>query len=105
MEEKKKDISKLPATKLRGMAINIPGIEGVHGMTKQQLIEAIKAAQAIEPEKTKKAKIDIDVSAVKKQIRTLKVERDEAISNKEHARLRALRKKLKRLKRLTRAVS
>ncbi|MHC4184174.1 MAG: transcription termination factor Rho [Planctomycetota bacterium] len=105
MMAEKKDISKLPATKLREMALKIPGIDGVHGMNKQQLVEAIKAAQGKELEKPKKAKLDFDMSAMKKQIRMLKIERDEAISSKERAKLKEIREKIKRLKRLTRKAS
>jgi len=101
----KKDITKLPVTKLREIALNIPDLEGVHGMTKQQLIEAIKAAQGIEQEKPQKAKLDIDISTVKKQIRMLKAERDQAINNRERTRLKEIRKTLKRLKRITRIAS
>lgn len=104
-EKKEKDISKLPVTKLREIALNIPEIDAVHGMSKQQLIEAIRAAQGIEPERPKEAESDIDISAVKKQIRRLKIERDEALTDKERLRLKEIRKRLKRLKRLTRIAS
>ena len=104
-EKKEKDISKLSSTKLRGMALKIPEIDGVHGMTKQQLIEAIRAAHGIEPERPKEAEADIDISAVKKQIRRLKIERDGAITDKERLRLKEIRKRLKRLKRITRVTS
>jgi cell division protein FtsX len=101
----KKDLSKMSATKLREMALKIPGIDGVHAMKKEQLVEAIKAAQGTEPEKPKKTKSDFDMSAIKKQIRMLKTERDEVISSRERAKLKDIRKKIKRLKRLTRKAS
>jgi len=105
MTERKKDISKLPATKLREIALKIPGIEGVHGMSKQQLIEAIKAAQGITEEGTKREEIRQEISRLKKEIRELKVERDKAIAEKDKVRLREIRKKIKKLKRRTRLLA
>ena len=50
MEEKKgekvKDLEKLTATKLRELAMEkYPQIKGVHGMKKEELVEAIKAVE------------------------------------------------------------
>jgi protein-arginine kinase activator protein McsA len=101
----KKDIAKLPATKLREIALKIPEIEGVYGMNKQQLIEAIKAAQGLREEESKKVKSQVDISLVKKQIRNLKAERNQAIANRDRTQLKEIRKKLKKLKRITRMAS
>ena len=50
-EEKKefteKPLDKMTVTELREIALEIPGITGVHGMKKPELLEAVKAAKGI----------------------------------------------------------
>ena len=99
-----KDLSKTTASKLREIALQLGSIEGVHGMTKRQLIEAIKSAQgALAPPPDKK--IETDVKALKGQIENLKTEKKTAIVNRDRKAVKDLRKKIKRLKRTTRQAS
>ena len=53
-ESKEKPLEKMTVKGLREMAKEIPGITGVHGMKKDELIHAIKDAKSIEDEPEEK---------------------------------------------------
>jgi hypothetical protein len=104
MEEK--DLEKLTATELRELALKqYPDITGVHAMKKEELIAAIHKARGEAVKETKKkksaAKVQIDKKELKKQIRLLKTEKDKLLHGKDKKALAKVRKKIKRLKRLT----
>jgi len=104
MEEK--DLDKMTATELRDFALKeYPAITGVHAMKKEELIAAIHKARGEAVKKTKKkkaaAKVPIDKKELKKQIRLLKSEKDKLLRGKDKKALDKVRRKIKKLKRLT----
>jgi protein-arginine kinase activator protein McsA len=104
MEEK--ELEKMTATDLREFALKEhPDIAGIHAMKKEELIEAIHKARGEPSGETKKegvaGKVQIDKSELKKQIRLLKSEKEKLLPSKDQKAFAKVRKKIKRLKRLT----
>jgi hypothetical protein len=104
MEEK--ELEKMTATELRDLALKEhPDITGVHAMKKEDLMAAIYKARGEAVKETKKkkvaAKVHIDKKELKKQIRLLKTEKDKLLHGKDKKALAKVRKKIKKLKRLT----
>ncbi|MDI6754238.1 MAG: Rho termination factor N-terminal domain-containing protein [Thermodesulfobacteriota bacterium] len=104
MEEN--DLEKMTATELRDLALKKhPDITGVHAMKKEDLIKAIHQARGdvIKETKKKKAagKVKIDKTEMKKQIRLLKNEKAKLLQGNDKKALSLVRKKIKKLKRLT----
>ena len=104
MEEK--ELEKMTATELRDLALKEhPDITGVHAMKKEDLIAAIHKArgEAVKETKKKKApvKIQTDKKELKKQIRLLKNDKEKLLQGKDKKALAKVRKKIKKLKRLT----
>ena len=104
MEEN--DLEKMTATELRDLALKkYPDITGVHAMKKEDLIKAIHQARGdvIKETKKKKAagKVKIDKTEMKKQIRLLKNEKAKLLQGNDKKALSLVRKKIKKLKRLT----
>jgi hypothetical protein len=100
------DLEKMTATELRDYALKThPEITGVHAMKKEDLVAAIhKARGEAAPEKGKKkrgAKIPVEKKQLKKQIRALRTEKQALQEGENKTALSRLRKKMKRLKRLT----
>jgi hypothetical protein len=102
-----KDLEKMTAVELREFALKeYPAITGVHAMKKEELLAAIHKArgEAIKEPKKKRAaapKVSIDKKELKKQIRLLKSEKGKLLQDKDKKALSKIRKKIKRLKRLT----
>ncbi|MCX8012356.1 MAG: Rho termination factor N-terminal domain-containing protein [Desulfobacterota bacterium] len=101
MEEK--DLEKLTATKLREIAKQYEGITGVHAMKKEELIRAIREARG-EPQKEVKRGGET-IHTLKKQIKMLKAEKKAVQAKKDKKAIIALRKKIKRFRRLTRKLA
>jgi DNA-binding ferritin-like protein len=85
------------------------GIEhdAVHGYTtmhKEQLVHAICTALDIE-EHAHHDVVGIDKRAIKTQIRELKAQRDAALEAHDHATLKLVRRKIRRLRRKIRAAT
>jgi hypothetical protein len=57
MEKKEKPLEKMTAKELREIALEIPEIEGVHAMKKEELLAAIREARGAEEE----AKEEVEV--------------------------------------------
>lgn len=126
MEEEKgekikdKDLEKLTATKLRELAMEkYPQLKGVHGMKKEELVEAIKGVEIElgirekeEEKKTphpevrhkakKKEKKVWVIPEVKVMVKGLKGEREGALASKDEKKLQEVRSKIKKLKRIMR---
>jgi hypothetical protein len=103
MEEK--DLEKLTATKLREIAKEYDEISGVHAMKKEELISAIRAARG-EPKKAVKKKVKgQSIKSVKKKIAALKEEKEAHREKKDRKGASALRKKIKKYRRLTRKMA
>jgi hypothetical protein len=96
----KQPLEKFTATELREIAKGIEGVEGVHGMKKDELIAVLRKSKGIEAPKGKKA--GSSMRALKKQIRALKAKRAEAIEAKDRKQATLCRRKIARLKKLTR---
>jgi len=111
MEKKEKPLEKMTAKELREMALGLPGIHGVHAMKKEELLVAIRKAKGIpEPEKEKKAgvkkeKIILTVAQLKQKMKELKAKREEILQQKNIKMAQILRKRINRLKKMTRRVA
>jgi hypothetical protein len=99
-EAKEKPLDKMTAKELREVAITIPEIVGVHGMNKNELISAVKKARGIAEEATKTA--NSDVREIKKQIKVLKVQREQALESDDARKAAICRRRISRLKKKTR---
>ena len=110
MEKKEKPLEKMTAKELREMAMGLPGVHGVHAMKKEELITAIRAAKGItEPETkkekvvlAKKEKVILTISELKKKAKELKLKREELLQQRNWKMAGILRKRISRLKKMTR---
>jgi hypothetical protein len=110
MEKKEKPLEKITAKELRDMALGMPGIHGVHGMKKEELIAAIRAAKGLpeaEPKREKKhvekkEKVVLTIAQLKQKIREMKLKKEEALQQKNSKMPEILRKRISRLKKRTR---
>ncbi len=97
------ELEKLTATKLREVAQEYSEIQGASAMKKEELIVAILKARG-EPVK-EVVKDTAKISDVKKNIRSLKAEKEKAIEDKDAKKAASLRKQVKKLKRQTRQLA
>jgi hypothetical protein len=110
MEKKEKPIEKMTAKELREMALGLPGIHGVHAMKKEELITAIRAAKGItEPEVkrerrvvTKEEKVDLTSAQLKQKAKELRAKRGELLQERNFKMADILKKRINRLKKMTR---
>lgn len=104
-EERGKPIEKMTVKELRGLAKEL-GAESVSAMQKEELIEFIKKVRGEEKAPTKKlvkrAKKVLDVKEIKARIKVLKAQREELFAEGEREKAALLRKKISRLKKLSR---
>lgn len=101
--QKEKPLEKMTATELREVAKDIPEIVGAHGMNKNELVSAIKEARGIQ--ETGKKKSSRKVREIKKQIKTLKAQRQQALEDDDREKAAIYRRKISRLKKQTRRVA
>lgn len=101
-EVKEKPLEKLTATELRTLAMEIPGITGVHGMNKNELISEIKIARGITDDSKKSSSGKVRV--LKKQMRELKAKRKGFLEADDPKMAEIYRKRIIRLKKKTRRV-
>lgn len=118
------NLQRMTVTKVREVGLEIGRFTGVHGMSKEEVIQAIKeliaaegpitlpSGQQIEPggeiqagPKPAKVKKVIDKAAAKAKIKSLKQARDSAIDSQDEVTVMRARQKIKRLKRQLRRVS
>ena len=100
VEGKGKALGKMTVKDLREMAKDMPGIEGVHGMKKEELIVAIKEIKGIKDEPVKKT--DASVGEIKKQIKAIKAQRQGALEAKDSKRATIYKRRISRLKKKSR---
>jgi protein-arginine kinase activator protein McsA len=93
-------LEKMTTTDLREIAKGLEGISGVHGMKKDELIDALRKSKGIVVETVKKASTSI--RTLKKQIRSMKAKRSAAIEAKDRKLATICRRKISRLKKKTR---
>jgi cell division protein FtsX len=110
MEKKEKPLSKMTAKELREVALGLPGIEGVHAMKKEELLAAIRAAKGITEEEPKerkqmapkKEKVVLSKAEMKQKIKEMRLKREEASQQTDLKMAVVWRKRIKRLKKMTR---
>jgi hypothetical protein len=100
VEGKKKPLEKMTVKDLREMAKDMPGIAGVHGMKKEELIVAIKEVKGIKNEPVKKA--DASIGDIKKQIKAVKAQRQGALEAKDIKMDTIYKRRISRLKKKSR---
>jgi len=113
MEKKEKPLEKMTAKELREMALGLPGIHGVHAMKKEELLVAIRKAKGIpEPElkkekkvRVKKEKIILTAAQLKQKMKELKAKREEILQQRNLKMAQILRKRINRLKKMTRRIA
>jgi hypothetical protein len=100
-EKKEKPLEKFTIKELREEALTIEGIQGVHGMNKEELLVLLREHKGIpDPRKKKKTK---SVRDIKKKVAELKEARDkERADGAARDRLDILRRKISKLKKQTR---
>ena len=102
------ELQKMTVVKLRQEAMQHGGISGVSSMSKAQLIEALAELLGIDtttPARAAQAKISGDKSVLKKEIRSLKAARDEALTAGDATNLNRSRMDIKRRKRALRRLA
>jgi len=95
-----KPLEKMTVKDLREMAKDMPGIEGVHGMKKEELLVAIKEVKGIKDEPVKKA--DASIGEIKKQIKSIKAQRQGALEAKDSKLATIYKRRISRLKKKSR---
>jgi hypothetical protein len=102
-----KALDKMTVKELREVAAEIPEITGAHGMKKEELLEAVKAARGIEDEKPKSSpspgkRGGGDGMDVKQKIKLFKTKRADALANGDTKASKILRRRINRLKKKSR---
>ena len=106
-----KPVDKMTAKELREIALEIPGVTGVHAMKKEQLLDVIKEYRGIDEEesvkkkKKKRVKPTASVTDLKEKISRLREEKQTARETKNLKTLDMLRRRINRLKKQTRKVA
>ncbi len=99
-----KELRKMTVPKLREHAKQVTDLQGVLGMEKEALIEAVVKAEGISYEAP--AKDVTTISSIKQEIRALKKQKEEMLaSSKDTSKVERIRRKIKKLKRLTRQLA
>ncbi|MFQ6673074.1 MAG: Rho termination factor N-terminal domain-containing protein [Candidatus Tectimicrobiota bacterium] len=100
----RRQLQQMTVKKLRDLALELGEVAGVHGMKKDELVEAIFALRGLE-EAEAVAVLDVDKSAIKQEIRDLKERRASALEAGDATELKRVRQRIKRLKRALRKAS
>lgn len=109
-KQAEKPLDKMTVVELREVIMQeIPELTGVTGMKKDQLLEALREARGIKEEppvkkkkKTAGPKKSMSVREMKLEIVRLRAEREVLRQNKDKKGLEILRKRINRLKKMTR---
>jgi hypothetical protein len=100
--KEEKHLDKMTVVELREIAKEIPGVEGVHGMKKEHLLEIIKKHKGIVDhvpgEKKAQANIALTVDQMKHKIIALKAEKKESIERHDRRLSDILRRRIGRMK-------
>ena len=114
-KQAEKPLGKMTVVELREVAKEeIPGITGVTGMKKEQLLEVIKEVRGIKDETPAKKKKRIKTAGPKKkmtvkdmklEIVRLRAERETLRKEKNQGKLEIIRRRINRLKKMTRRVA
>ena len=98
-----KPLAKMTVKELREIALAIPDLTGVHGMNKQDLLDAVRVHRGIKEEKPKKN--SQSVRQIKQHIRELKAHKRVTAADKDRKRSDILRRQISRLKKKTRKMA
>ena len=96
-----KPLIKMTVKDLREIAKEIPEITGVHGMKKEELIDALREVKGIDDEGAKVTKTE-GIAKLKRKIKALKIKRREALEARDKKMATIYRRKISRLKKKTR---
>lgn len=100
------ELKKMTILKLREKAKEIADLQGVTGMKKEQLIEAIAKAEGISYESGAAPEDTATIQSIKEQIRALRKQKEEILASSQPGHQgERVRRKIKRLKRLTRKMA
>lgn len=103
-DEKQKPLEKWTIKELREEALKIPGVQGVHGFNKAELLAALRAEKGIVDTGTKKKGEGVRVVKAKlKEVQKLRDE--ERAQGAANIRLNILRRKISKLKKQTRRLA
>jgi hypothetical protein len=100
-EKKEKPLDRWTIKELREEALKIEGVQGVHGMNKEEIIAALREVKGIAaPDTKKKAE---SVRAIKEKVVELKKVRDaQRVEGASRSKLDILRRKISKMKKKTR---
>ena len=110
-QEDEKPLDKMTAPELRETVKEIPSVTGAYAMEKDELIGIVKEDQGIkdnDPEKKRKnktAKIKYTVKELKEKIELFRKEKEGARNAGDFHKLDILRRRINRLKKMTRKVA
>jgi hypothetical protein len=100
--KEEKPLDKMTVVELREVAKEIPGVEGVHGMKKEHLLEIIKKHRGIVDhvpgEKKASANVALTVDQMKHKINALKTDKKDSIERHDRKMSKMLRRRINRLK-------
>ena len=102
------ELQKMTVVKLRQEAMQRGDLSGVGGMSKAELIEALAELMGIDadaPERLVSAKISDDKAVLRREIRSLKSARDDALSAGDTSGLYRTRTDIKKRKRALRRMA
>jgi hypothetical protein len=102
-----KPLEKMTVKELREIAVNLPHVQAVHDMKKEEIIAFIKEARGIREEaparkKKKVVKLKMTRPELKVRIRELKGLKMQAGEEKDGKKVRVLRRRISRLKKKSR---
>lgn len=103
-----RDLQRMTVVKLREEALKHEGLTGVHGMKKNELIEALAPILGIDLEAEVKAareKLVASKVEIKQEIHALKLERNDALADHDEEVLRKARYAIKKRKRYLRRLA
>ena len=121
-QQTEKPLDKMTVAELREIAKEIPGVKGVSSMKKDELLAAIKGAPDVveekpaekkpaeakkTPKKTVKKKSSgppkkMTVKELKEEIARLRVEKEELRKSGDRKEIKAMRRRINRMKKMTR---
>jgi hypothetical protein len=107
-QEEEKPLDKMKSPELGGIVNEISGVTGAHAMKKDELVGIVKESRGIkdeEPEKKEKKKapkINYNLKELKEKVGLFRKEKEEAQKTGDRHRLNILRRRINRLKKMTR---
>jgi len=100
-----KDLDKMTVVKLREEALKYPQIEGVHGKSKDRLMDELATILGVEKPHTQFSdKVVHTKSDLKHKIHDLKLEREKLVTAHDHEHLHEVRRQIHELKHTIRKI-